>query len=250
MSPTIDRTPVYQRIFRHYRDQILRGELPDGAQLPTARAMCEEWGVAMNTVARVMQLLRAEGLTTSRPGVGTTVTTVRHETPSEQVVNGRTTGRVYPKGHRAVIVSAKTLPASEQVAAAIGVEVGAPVVARTRVHYDGHKVALSMSTSYFPGHYGEIGPALLLAKRLPGGTLAYVERQLGLRAVSGVDQYAARSADPVEAGQLGISEGSPVLAVRNWWRDGEGNVLEYGESVSLPGRWRSHEYRLAATAED
>lgn len=249
MSPTVDRTPVYQQIFEHFRGKILRGELPDGAKLPSTREMCAEWGIALNTVARVLQLLRAEGLVESRPGVGTTVTVNRHEAPSEQVVNGRTTGKVYPKGHRAVIVSAKLLPASEQVADAVGVEAGTQVIGRTRIHFDAQKVALSVSTSYFRGEFAETAPALLTTKRLPGGTLAYIEKRTGLRAVSGVDQYAARAAGPIEAGQLKIPEGSPVLAIRNWWRAADGTVLEYGEAVSLPGRWRSHEYRLAAVED-
>lgn len=249
MSPQVDRVPPYRQIFEHYRDRILRGELGDGDPLPTIRNLSEQWKVSRATAGRVIQLLQAEGLAESRVGAGTIVTTgARHESPREQAVNGRRAGKVYPKGHHARIVSAKIVQASEQVAAALRVDVGSPLIARTRVHYGPHKVALSVSTSYFPGAFGEAAPLLLVAERMPEGTLAYLERQLGRSAESGLDQYAARAAGPIEAGQLKIEPGTPVLAVRNWWLDSAGDVLEYGESVSLAERWRSHEYRLTTPA--
>jgi hypothetical protein len=35
-----------------------------------------------------------------------------------------------------------------------------------------------------------------------------------------------------------------VACARNWWYDREGNVIEYGERVSIPGRWSSHRYEI------
>ena len=37
--------------------------------------------------------------------------------------------------------------------------------------------------------------------------------------------------------------GSPVACGRNWWYGRDGEVIEYGERVSIPGRWSSHTIR-------
>jgi Transcriptional regulators len=47
-----------------------------------------------------------------------------------------------------------------------------------------------------------------------------------------------------EAADLGVEPGSPVLRGRNWIRDADGEVIEYGEYVSAPGRWETYEYTV------
>ena len=39
--------------------------------------------------------------------------------------------------------------------------------------------------------------------------------------------------------------GSPLACGRNWWYDADDIVIEYGERVSIPGRWSTHEYVTA-----
>jgi DNA-binding GntR family transcriptional regulator len=45
-----------------------------------------------------------------------------------------------------------------------------------------------------------------------------------------------------QAAELDIEPGSPVLLTVNRWIDTDGAVIEYGESVSSPGRWTLYEY--------
>lgn len=47
-----------------------------------------------------------------------------------------------------------------------------------------------------------------------------------------------------EAADLVVEPGSPVLRGRNWIRDADGEVIEYGEYVSAPGRWETYEYTV------
>lgn len=71
MSPQIDRpVPPYRQITRHYRDLIGSGELRPGDRLPPVRQLVARWGVAHATAAKVVAILRAEGLVTTTPGGG------------------------------------------------------------------------------------------------------------------------------------------------------------------------------------
>jgi AcrR family transcriptional regulator len=65
--------PPYRRIADAVRDRITRGELRVGDRVPSARQITRDWGVAIATATKALAVLRDEGLTTPRPGVGTVV---------------------------------------------------------------------------------------------------------------------------------------------------------------------------------
>lgn len=247
MSPQVERTPPpYLQITQHYRDLIRRGELRDGDRLPSARQMVDLWGVAHATAAKVLATLRAEGLVeTTSGGGGGTVVAVRDvgQTPRDRVMAVRSWGRIYPKGEHARVAAAELVGAPEHVAAALGLQPGAPVIRRHRVTYRGD-VPVSASTSWYDGDLAEAAPDLLATERIRQGTPGYIEQQTGRTARHGRDQFTAALADAEIAADLGIAEDSPVLVGRNWFRDAQGEVLEYGEYVSKPERWQTYEYEL------
>jgi GntR family transcriptional regulator len=155
----------------------------------------------------------------------------------------RRTGRIYGPGEYAKIVSAALVSAPENVAAALGVTADSQVIERTRVTYK-DDAAVSASRSWFNGELAEAAPKLLATDRLPEGTPGYIQATAGLAPASGRDQVSARGASAEDAALLGIAEGAPVRVGRNWLYDAEGAVIEYGESVSLAGRWASYDYDI------
>ncbi|MEU4530008.1 TetR/AcrR family transcriptional regulator C-terminal domain-containing protein [Micromonospora ureilytica] len=63
----------YLRIVEEIRRRIAAAELRPGDQVPSARRISQEWGVAIATATKVHAALRQQGLTEARPGVGTVV---------------------------------------------------------------------------------------------------------------------------------------------------------------------------------
>jgi DNA-binding GntR family transcriptional regulator len=70
-----DRRPGWQQVRDRLRAAIKIGELAPGDRLPTHKALADEYGLAMETVKRALNELRAEGLIVSRQGKGTYVRT-------------------------------------------------------------------------------------------------------------------------------------------------------------------------------
>jgi len=71
---TIDVTsPVYpyEQIAGQLRDAIASGEITD--RLPSVTEIAESAGVAPGTAQRALNILKREGLTVGRPGLGTFV---------------------------------------------------------------------------------------------------------------------------------------------------------------------------------
>lgn len=223
----------------------MRGELRDGDPIPSVRVMTGEWGISHATAARVFSALQAEGLIESRPGIGSVVTTsgVIHSS-RDRAVSVRRTGHMSGPGESSRIVSAELIRADERLARALRLRVGDPVIARHRITSKEGK-PIQRSISYLPGGYAEQAPGLLEAERLPGGTMGYLE---GLQkfVTHGTDQYAVmqHGATAEEAADLQLAAGSPVQAGRNWWRGADGEVIEYGESTTVPDRWQAFDWHM------
>lgn len=236
--------PPYQRVVTKYRDMIDAGELKPGDQLPSVRDLAGAEDIAHATAAKVVALLKAEGyVTTSTGAAGGTVVAARAQTPADYVRTIQNTGKIYARGNYARITSAGLVPAPEVAAAALGVEPGEPIVARSRVTYSSDDVPLSASVSFLLGSLAESCPKLLVAERILNGTPGYVAEQTGRTLGRTREQLSADAATAAQSADLAIPAGSPVMLGRNWIYDTDGGVIEYGESCSVPGRWMTYESR-------
>lgn len=55
-------------------ERILDGTYPPATRLPSAMAVCDEFGISPVTAKRVLRELRQAGLAEMQPGIGTFVT--------------------------------------------------------------------------------------------------------------------------------------------------------------------------------
>jgi DNA-binding transcriptional regulator YhcF (GntR family) len=68
--------PVYLQIARSIRDQIIKGELPVGSQIPSGNEIQQSKGITRMTYQHAVDQLRDAGLVVTRPGRGTFVVAV------------------------------------------------------------------------------------------------------------------------------------------------------------------------------
>lgn len=236
----IQRTPPpYVQISTDIREQIHSGQLRPGDVLPSARRLAEDYGVSRATVDKALAGLRAEGIIRAVPRVGTVVA---DQVPGARVQSGGmrfrrmlTTGRATKPGERSEILSADLVPAPENVAAALRVEAGSPVIRRRRQFIDDGGVA-ALSTSWLPGDLAKAVPALLRTERIEGGTIGAISAATGRHPAPGTDTAMARLATEEEAADLGLDTPAAVLVVEARLADEDGVPLEYGVDVIGPGR--------------
>lgn len=63
-------TPTYEQIRVQVRDAVAGGQLAAGAKLPTVRALADELGLAVNTVARAYRELETDDIIETRGRAG------------------------------------------------------------------------------------------------------------------------------------------------------------------------------------
>jgi DNA-binding transcriptional regulator YhcF (GntR family) len=83
------RTNGYAEIAEHLRRQIQEGTLQPGDSLPSFKKVARQYGVAITTVNRAYRLLKGEGLTVAKPGVGTVVAEPANNTRQEALQMSR-----------------------------------------------------------------------------------------------------------------------------------------------------------------
>ena len=244
--PSINRPdPPYLQVASHYRQLIQSGELNDGDPLPSARQLARDWDITVATSSKALSVLRSEGLVRGITGVGTVVQSqgTLHRSARDRAISIDRTGKIYPPGHYAQIRSAELVAeAPQRVADALGTDAGSAVVRRVRTTYDAAGSPLSTSTSWFDGALADQAPLLTSTERLRQGTPGYIAEVTGRTIEHTYVQMAAQAADEQAAAELGLAPGSPVLTSRNRFVDQHDQVIEYGESASLPDHWVFYEY--------
>jgi DNA-binding GntR family transcriptional regulator len=238
--------PKYRQIANHIRDQILRGDLLPGDEVPSERSLALSHHVARPTATKALELLRAQGLVESRQGSGSYVRHPPHRRSRERYQRAEEQGRIYPQDEYAVIVAVGLVPAPVGVADALQVPVGAQVLRRRRVIH-GPGGPREVSTSWFTDDSGQAAPRLLSPERIKEGTPRYLAAQTGRQISHARDRLASRLATLVELGELGLDPGAPtpVLVVEHVVFDGNDQPLEFTEAVYPPGRWAyEEEYRI------
>ena len=237
--PEIQRVlPKYMQIANHVRDQILRGDLHPGDEVPSERQISTDWAVARPTAARALEALRQQGFVESRQGSGTFVRDRMrpNRLARERYSRARETGKIYPANERAVILAAEYDVAPEPVAEALGIDAGSRVVRRQRlIHADDKPVEISVA--WYAASTGEAAPNLLIRERIRSGTMAYVEQCTGREARYARDEMSSRLATSEEREQLRLSDPSAILLVRHVVYDGEDRPIEFTEAVYPPNRW-------------
>ncbi|MBQ3276368.1 MAG: GntR family transcriptional regulator [Oscillospiraceae bacterium] len=76
--------PIYAQIAEQIREQILTGTIPEGAVLPSIRALAREIGVSVITTTRAYGDLEKEGFIAAVQGTGTVVLSRDNELLREQ----------------------------------------------------------------------------------------------------------------------------------------------------------------------
>jgi GntR family transcriptional regulator len=79
-----DKRPLYQQIVDGVKTLIARGDLREGATLPSVRQVAGDLGVNLNTIAVAYRQLQEEGLLRVRHGAGAVVSSRRARSVGEQ----------------------------------------------------------------------------------------------------------------------------------------------------------------------
>lgn len=244
IDPRSDR-PVYRQIADVVRARIAGGELAAGDQLPSERELMEGFGASRGTVRNAVSLLKAEGLVEVEHGRGAYV---RRLPPVRRLSFDRFARRHRDAGKAAYLAEMESESreagvevirverdvASVDVARALGLAAGDPVLVRARRYLaDGYP--MEIATSYLPWRL-VVGSQMTHENPGPGGIYARLE-EAGHRLGSFTEEVSARMPTPEETRALRLAPGVPVLHLLRTAIDTDGVPVEICDTVMAADRY-------------
>jgi GntR family transcriptional regulator len=245
---------AYETIADTLRAEIRSGRPAPGARLPSEDELSDRFGYSVPTVREGLRVLQSEGLIEKVHGRGSFVraprprvrrTNARHQWEKDRarapepvrLETGATehdTG--LDLGDLRFSAVYREIEAPRDLAGAMGVEPGTPLVERSyRTRYERERVPVNLSTSYLVRAQVEGNPDLLDAARepWPGGTWHQLAT-VGIEIDRVEERVTARPPTSEEAAELGLPPGTSVLVLHKTCYDTGNRVVETSRVV-LPG---------------
>ncbi|MEV6174296.1 GntR family transcriptional regulator [Streptomyces sp. NPDC051954] len=235
MSPV----PLYHQLAQQLEQAIERGLLLPGTLIGNEVDLAGRLGLSRPTVRQGIKALVEKGLLIRSRGIGTQVvhSTVKRPLELTSLYDDLQEAGQKP-GTR--VVRNDVVPASDEVAAALGMRKGDSVVRLERIRYaDG--LAVAVLRNHLPTDL-----LLDLDTELLEATGLY--RLLGAAGIglhSAHQAIGAQAASAEEGEQLGAREGAPLLTLRRTAYNAAGEAVEYGTHLYHAARYM-FEFQLLA----
>ncbi|MBX9395371.1 GntR family transcriptional regulator [Streptomyces sp. TRM72054] len=213
-----DRRSLHERIAADLRDDIMSGELPPGANLPSTAQLTARFDASNATVQKALQLLKDERLVVGRAGAAVTVREHRMRTvrpaalmaPADPGEPYRWLSEATKHGTHArseIVDVAESRPPAD-VRLAFGLPENGTALLRSQILLIDDEPA-ELVKSYYPLDIAR-GTALMDRRRIKGGTPALLA-ELGYPARLCVDQVSARIPTQEQYRALQLTSSMPVL---------------------------------------
>jgi DNA-binding GntR family transcriptional regulator len=224
-------TSGYAEIAAHFRRQIQDGTLRPGDTLPSFTEASRQFDVAHTTVNRAYRVLKMEGLTLSKPGVGTIVAGPVSNNIGTRVALHAATGSALDGGESSRILEVGTVGADAIVAPRLDVPPGTPVHVRRRLVSRGG-VPVHLSSSYYPAYVIAVTPELQQPVST-GASRELAASRLGVAQDQVLEEVTSRHATTSEKEALGLTAGTVVVTqvVRTVTLE-DGRVVEVAVKVA------------------
>src|SRR5213078_1334736 len=233
MPIRVDRrspVPLYFQVAQHLEHMIESGELPMGTRLENEADLAGKLGLSRPTMRRAIEYLVDRGLLVRKRGIGTQVvhTKVTREVELTSLYDDLAkTGR----DPSTAVVSFRTEPASDAVAATLGIAAGTPVYVFERLRYADAE-PLALMRNHVPEHLLQLTAADLEAQGLYN---LFRANGIGMRIAK--QAIGARAATAAEARALGERKGASLLVMERSAYDEQGRAVEHGHHVYRASRY-------------
>ncbi|MFE1941242.1 GntR family transcriptional regulator [Streptomyces massasporeus] len=216
--------PLYHQLAQQLEAAIERGVLAPGNLLGNEVDLSVRLGLSRPTVRQAIQSLVDKGLLVRRRGVGTQVVHSQVKRPLElsSLYDDLETAGQAPTTE---VVRNEVVPASCEVAAALGVPEGHEVTVLDRLRRT-HGRPVALLRNHLPVSLLDLNGA-----RLEATGLYRMMRSAGITLHSARQTIGARAAAAEEASRLDEREGAALLTMQRTAYDDTGRPVEYGTHI-------------------
>lgn len=240
----------YRDLAAVLREAIKSGEYAPETTLPKQNELAARYDVNVNTVRKAIGVLEAEGLVTPVRRKGTVVRSrpALRRLGMERYAKSKwkfglvafaadreASGATWNRSDQTNRVA--KVEADEEIAQALGVEVGSPVYERARLVKQDGRPTHTLASYYRPEDV-ENTPIVdpKPGNASPGGGFAVLTMQ-GLEPDTMTETISARMPTPEEIEELELPAGEPVMILQRTTRTADGTAVEFARGVHAASRF-------------
>jgi GntR family transcriptional regulator len=228
-------TPAHSLIQRWFLDVIARGELSPGDRLPREQDLAGVFGVSRMTLRQALSGLEHRGVIERVPGRsgGTFVVEPKIDCDLTGLAGFTEQLRRADLDAQALVVTARTVPASRAVATALGLTVGQAVHEIVRIR-SAEDTPLALERSYFPA----AAFADLLDQDLTGSLYDLLTQLYRAEPRTAIEYLEPVIPSPEEALALQLDAGQPAMLIERTAFTASGLPVEHALDLFRADRVR------------
>lgn len=216
--------PLYIRLSRVLKDDIVNGSFPVGSLLPTEEELCKRFAVSRYTVREALRLLRDDGLVSSRQGAGTLVIPPRTSDSDIHQVMSINDLLAFASDARFEISSITMIELDEKLAQRTGLKKGEEWLQVCGLRQSSNRDAPVCWTEYYINRsFAAVGRLL---QRHTGPIFPLIEDLFGLSVTEVHQQISATLISSVLADTLQEDEGVAALEVRRTYVTSDDKIAQ------------------------
>lgn len=221
MASAIDRTsplPFYYQLKQILLTDLRERDLAPGDRLPGDHELCATFDVSRTVVRQALTELETEGVIVRVKGRGTFVAPQKTSEHLVQSLTGLFEDVAARGSHlRSDVRRQEVVPADEQIASELELQVGAPVVVIERLRFVDDEPWV-LVTTYLPY---DMAPGLVDDDLTDQSLYALLEQRYDVQLTHGRRGVEAAVAGAALASALAVQAGDPVLVLRSTSHAGE-----------------------------
>lgn len=222
--------PLYFQVAAQLERAILDGHLGAGARISDEISLAGHLGLSRPTVRQAIQVLVDKGMLVRKRGVGTQVVHGKISR-SVELTSLHDDLRAAGQEPHTKVESYERIPATEELANELRVDVGAEIWSLERIRYVG-SAPLALMHNYLPVDVLDLDTVDLEREGLyeslrNAGVLMRVAKQ----------RIGARKGDARECRLLEERRSAPLLTMQRTSYDDAGNAVEFGTHLYRPDRY-------------
>ena len=216
--------PLYIRVARALKEEIVSGIYPVGSQLPAEDELCKRFSVSRYTVREALRLLREDDLVASRQGAGTVVIPPRSSSSDIHQVMSINDLAAFGTDTRLAIDSIKTVVIDEKLASRTGLPKGEEWLKVLGYRHTTESEAPVCRVEYYINRdFAAVGRLL---QRHTGPIFHLIEDMFGQNIIEVHQQISATLICSELATGLKVKEGSAALEVRRTYITSSGKIAQ------------------------
>ena len=228
------RVPLYYQIQQSLLKQITTGRLKTGDLLPSEQEISARLGISRMTARQALKSLCHLGLTYSRRGKGTFVSGIKLEKNFRQVQSFTEEMKARGLKPEARVLSFQTIPARGDIAEALKLPVGEPVVSLRRLRL-ADSWPMGIECSHLPAR---ICPDILQVFNPSKSLYQTLWKRYGILMAVAEEVVEVGQANAEEARLLRTRPGSPVFQFTRTSYLQDGHPVEYVKSIYRGDRYK------------